>query len=274
MSYLARYEAGEHERVWTELRALGAAALNAEHLADARNVADATMRRALSNLQRIEAGLRAIGYVFETSAPPPLDPGRALSATRLAAEETVLGLGLDPAMTAQLLASLDQTLGPAAGNSNENAAGQRVRASALGDPHLHLDQLDRFERLAGPAPLALGSFWRTVGWVDFTGTLPVTVIRGPLILMPPVTLADDYEAHVEDNGGDAGFAIELVADADGDELDPLIAVPVTSGADARLPDGEWFVDYLRGATRAAGLPGMAVDAIPGLANIAADWEPF
>ncbi|RJF90214.1 hypothetical protein [Sphingomonas cavernae] len=279
MTYLARYEAGEHEAVWVELRALGNRALEADILSDARQVADATMRRVRANLQRIEAGLHATGYAFLSSAPQPLSADEAISATRRAAEETVRNLGLDPATTAQLLASLDQTLGSAQLPCNSNdAPRESLRVSALGDPGLYVDQLDRFERMAGPAPLALGSFWRIVGWADFTGRSPTVdatrTLAQPLVVMPPAMLADDYEAHVEDNGSAAGFMIELVADAAETDLNPLAEVPMTSATDVRLPDGEWFVDYLRRATRAAAFPGLGPKLPQELAKIAMAWEPF
>jgi hypothetical protein len=111
MSYLARYEAGEHEAVWAELRTLAPAACNDNMMIEAKKVADATMRRVLSNLQRIDAGLRAAGYQFASAGSQPLDADAAVTAALRGADETLQGLGLLPGAAAQILKSIRQTLG-------------------------------------------------------------------------------------------------------------------------------------------------------------------
>lgn len=280
MDYLERYEAGEHEAVWAELRALGGAVLDDELPGEARRVADATMLRALSNLKRIEAGLRAAGYAFVEAAPPPPDAGAVIAAALGSGEESVRTMGLPPAMVARFMAAARQALGgmvmpPALAPSSAPA-----RETALGDPARYVVQLDDFERIAGPAPLALASFWRIVGWCDFSGRWPgsmqVAMSAPALLVMPPATIADDYEAFVDDNGDDDGFTVELLVDPrDIDEARwPLVEVGMARGVDVRLPDGEWFVDFLRRMTRAAALPGIAPGAVPALDAIATAWEPF
>ena len=63
-SYLERYQAGEHEAVWAELLALGAKVREEPLAADARAVAEETMRRVRLNVETIVERLRGIGYEF------------------------------------------------------------------------------------------------------------------------------------------------------------------------------------------------------------------
>jgi hypothetical protein len=60
-AYLKRYLAGEHEQVWSDLVALGSAALTSP---DAAAVAQETMRRVAQNVRTIAERLRRIDYRF------------------------------------------------------------------------------------------------------------------------------------------------------------------------------------------------------------------
>lgn len=66
MSYLERYQSGEHAQVWIELRALGAAVRQEPYLAQAQAVAAETMRRVRRNCERLVERLHGHGYVFGT----------------------------------------------------------------------------------------------------------------------------------------------------------------------------------------------------------------
>ncbi|HEV8192441.1 MAG TPA: hypothetical protein VGP82_13325 [Ktedonobacterales bacterium] len=63
-AYLERYLAGEHERVWAELQALGEGVREPPLYPDALAVARETMRRARHNIERLIPHLEAIGYQF------------------------------------------------------------------------------------------------------------------------------------------------------------------------------------------------------------------
>jgi hypothetical protein len=65
---LDRYMAGEHEKVWQEMGALGEAALSGPQAADAAAVAEETMRRVEANVRTIAGRLHKLGYRF-------VDPG-------------------------------------------------------------------------------------------------------------------------------------------------------------------------------------------------------
>ncbi len=63
-SFLERYERGEHEQVWEELLALGAAVREELLYADALAVARETMRRARHNIEVLIPRLVRVGYQF------------------------------------------------------------------------------------------------------------------------------------------------------------------------------------------------------------------
>ncbi len=64
MSYLERYQKGEHEQVWAELQGLGEAVRDEPIYAEARAVADETMRRVRNDCERIIERLHSLGYQF------------------------------------------------------------------------------------------------------------------------------------------------------------------------------------------------------------------
>lgn len=77
---LRRYEAGEHERVWADMMALGAGVREAPYFEDAWAVTRETMRRARHNVELIIQRLDAIGYQFwEGKQGKPVGPPRKLT---------------------------------------------------------------------------------------------------------------------------------------------------------------------------------------------------
>jgi hypothetical protein len=63
-TFLARYLAGEHERVWSELRKLGKKVHAEPYYDDAWAVACETMRRVRQNVRTIHRRLAKLGYKF------------------------------------------------------------------------------------------------------------------------------------------------------------------------------------------------------------------
>jgi hypothetical protein len=63
-TYLDRYLRGEHEQVWDELVALGAAVREEPLYSDALAVARETMRRARHNIETLIPRLVRVGYLF------------------------------------------------------------------------------------------------------------------------------------------------------------------------------------------------------------------
>ncbi|MFD6445087.1 hypothetical protein ACFWEJ_08290 [Promicromonospora sp. NPDC060204] len=62
-SYFARYQAGEHDDVWRDLRALGLTAFDEPHREDAQAVAREMATRARRNVETIVDRLQADGFV-------------------------------------------------------------------------------------------------------------------------------------------------------------------------------------------------------------------
>lgn len=93
--YLERYQAGAHEQVWAELRALGAAVREEPVLSDARAVAAETMRRARENVALLVERLDTLGYCFtareHAGARRAWAPATAESRARLALCERMYG---------------------------------------------------------------------------------------------------------------------------------------------------------------------------------------
>jgi hypothetical protein len=70
-TYLERYLAGERERVWREIVALGDAVREEPALADAEAVAREMMGRVRRNIERLVLHLRERGYGFTNAQPVP-----------------------------------------------------------------------------------------------------------------------------------------------------------------------------------------------------------
>src|SRR5262249_41877133 len=73
-----RYVAGEHEKVWDELIALGPSVRSDPHTADALAVACETMRRVDLNVREVTTRLRSIGYRFAYDDGVHDPPGRSV----------------------------------------------------------------------------------------------------------------------------------------------------------------------------------------------------
>ncbi|MFI2486900.1 hypothetical protein ACH47X_08320 [Promicromonospora kroppenstedtii] len=87
-SYFARYQAGEHDDVWRDLRALGMTAFDEPHREDAQAVAREMALRARRNVETIVDRLQADGFVAaqndDEATPraahfPPSDGASALA---------------------------------------------------------------------------------------------------------------------------------------------------------------------------------------------------
>jgi hypothetical protein len=71
-SYMSRYIAGEHEAVWTEIRALGS--VPDDRVDDVQAVADETMRRVARHVARIAEHLGSLGFVPADERIPVFEP--------------------------------------------------------------------------------------------------------------------------------------------------------------------------------------------------------
>jgi hypothetical protein len=102
-TYQERYLGGEHERVWDDLVALGAAVREEPLYSDALAVARETMRRARYNIEQLIPRLHEVGYhlgydwleaderSFADGQPPNFSPPRSDAQERIAELESEAG---------------------------------------------------------------------------------------------------------------------------------------------------------------------------------------
>jgi hypothetical protein len=116
MNYLERYLNGEHERVWSELQALGVAVRKEPIYSQARQVAEETMRRVRRNCERIVARLRESGYIFGVypdgtkgyyTSGPLVSPNQEMHADQETLEEAVGPLPISLVSFWQQVGSVD-----------------------------------------------------------------------------------------------------------------------------------------------------------------------
>lgn len=179
-TYLERYVAGECELVWAELQALGAAIREEPLYTDALAVARETMRRARANIEVLIPRLRAAGYDFgygwltaeaewEAEQRVPLTPAELREMQEMGVSDEIL----------QEMVEHDRD------NLEWKLAYARQEHPILIPPAPDVyEHLAELERLAGPIPLSLYTWYEQVGAVNFIGTAPATWRAAPVLLPP------------------------------------------------------------------------------------------
>jgi hypothetical protein len=280
-SLLRRYQAGEHEAVWADLVALGAAVRKPPYAEDAWAVARETMRRARHNVELIIRRLDQLGYQFWNGEQGTLGPqtlmmamgGRTMTypSVEAAAKEA---LNLDPSRipspgmrthvedVQQRLASL---LGPFREMQAQAAArqGERIKKQAAITDHLtdanvfsppsteDVAELRALEKKGMVLPLSLRAWFEEVGQVNLAGAHPRLcfwedksfpgIYADPLMVVP-----DLFEMEGWDDGRESD-----------DGQDPLDAVlGWDAKAKSRLVVEDEQLDYGYSVT----LPDPAADA--------------
>jgi hypothetical protein len=193
-TFLERYQAGDHTRVWADLEALGDAVRKKRYLADAQAVASETMKRVRHNAEVVVDRLESLGYQFESNVDSVGDMlegmQRGMEQTDRYAEfqrqnpsttnpnfpefQAVLErLGLqNEALEPQRLATREKL----------NALQEKVRARgsepakprAITAPSPAVaEEIAEIEEFAGsPLPLSLRAWCEIVGSVSLVGTHP------------------------------------------------------------------------------------------------------
>ena len=246
-SRVERYQAGEHQAVWQELRALAGAVRDPANLADAEKVVELTFARVRSNLDSLIRALTEIGYAFEAnSGPEETDWALELRLTKALAyassrsgkqRETALAVFEDPALA---WIREEKIVLPRRFFPHPQAPGIRCVDP---DAATEIDSLE--QRLGGPLPMTLKAWFVDCGTVDFRGKHP--------FLNPQSRVAGVRTARV-------GDCVRM----NGDGHLPLFSdwqarIP-DAGADAVSTGGRYFLDVLREAFTWAGLPALAAAA--------------
>lgn len=206
-SFLERYERGEHEQVWEELLALGAAVREEPLYADALAVARETMRRARHNIEVLIPRLVRVGYQFgygwvqpyvrERLAQPyranhdpatgkyahgvvaePTTAERFTAERRLAYEErreqaeAQLPLFVPATDREERITQLEQMLAEAPDAQSSSmgliAHWRSLQAELREQPNAH-ELVSELEAVLGTLPLSLRAWYEVVGGVNFVG---------------------------------------------------------------------------------------------------------
>jgi len=274
MTYLERYRQGQYAEVWADLVALGPAVRDEPHFADAKAVAEETMRRARQNVETIIDRLDQLGYVFNNRPSEPalpsgvnVSPATELRITRTLDYVTKLGLPEykdDPLRHEAFDWARAQGI-PLGGGANQKGQEKPEPVPTA--------ELDDFERRHGPLPMSLRAWYEIVGPVDFCGS-HLVLMSTALKYSPDPLVVDALEG--------ADVTLDMFDDEDDDEEDgetrrllwlapdDLHKINVSGGspygmyipepnADAEFANyarGVTFVQYLRETFRWGGFPGL------------------
>lgn len=228
-TFLNRYAAGEHQEVWHDLVALGPAVRqDSALLADARAVANETMRRASHNLALLIPRLRAAGYQFTYEDPAAHGENTGWWGVDFPVHEPP-----DPTSIANLDA-IERQLGP-----------------------MPLSLRAYYENV-GPINL-IGTH---PDWPDIEILDPLVI--GPL---PNVNDLAEELLDRQEQDADDDFTLDLAPDnyhkadiSGGPAYGVEFPCPAADAKFQNEPHGVTFVDYLRVALAWAGLPGF--DRLP------------
>jgi hypothetical protein len=201
-SFLERYARGEHEQVWAELVALGAAVREEPVYADALAVAHETMRRAHCNIEMLIPRLVAVGYQFgygwvqpfvrERLLRPyrvdypgrhgelvePALPDRFSYGYRIAYQEYLeLAQTMPPLFVPandreEQIAQLERTIAATAPSQEVFREQLRAMQAELQAKPSAQDLVAELEALLGMVPLSVRAWYEEVGGINFVGDHP------------------------------------------------------------------------------------------------------
>ena len=269
-SFLRRYQAGEHEAVWADMTALGAAVRSGPYADDAFAVARETMRRARSNVETLIRRLDGIGYQFWNGEQGTLAPqGMRMSMggrnvmfdSPLAMARTALNIDTAriPAGMGRHAADMQERLVGLMGSFHamQGAAGQRQQARLREQAGItdHLqdasvfappdeEEIAFFRALEGKGmvlPLSLRAWIEEVGDVNLAGAHPaLSFWEGPgfpgIYADPLMVTLDHFRFEIEaweeeyDEGCEPGSLASVIS------LDPKIKVRLAVAVD-QLDEG-------------------------------------
>lgn len=280
LRFFDRYQAGDHEQVWSELLALGGAVRQEPVHSDATAVARETMRRARENIETLIGRLHDIGYNFKNGRDAGISAVRMLE--RLAAQTPDL-LKLADSIPASVLGPAARwKADPRALQSGIEGLAKRMmeivtaqpllrpledgavygRASNYDDPWSDLATIEG--ELRGPLPLSLHAWYETIHHVSFLGSHPVlnpSGLNGPALDQgalpdPLVIMALEEVTQGFDEQGPCFISYDDVTKFDFSGGQYCVRLP-DHNADVIFEDWkkDYFVDYLRRAFRWGGFPG-------------------
>jgi hypothetical protein len=245
-SFYDRYQAGEHQRVWSDLIALGEAVRKEPIYADALAVARETMRRAQSNIENLIDRLHSVGYRFQTEQSAAQQSVDRM--TLLARQMEVFRASAQGPFAEKMKSLLDAVTKSSA---SPQQAIERMKATAakpaaahpLEDPSIYIRaskdsarEIDDAERcLGGPLPISLRAWYETFDCVSFLGSHPELnpterAPERPMMYVSPSMLQGPGGQQRRKQAESLGFRLTTEAPAsslDEDALpDPLVIAPL------------------------------------------------
>jgi hypothetical protein len=240
-----RYKAGEHERVWAELVAIGEAVRQEPVYTDAVAVARETMRRAQANVETLIDRLHTVGYRFDTARSVAQESVDRMAAA--AHQIDVLRTVARGPIADKLMSLLDRLATPAL----RQQAIERMKATAATPAATHpLEDssvysratkeaaqgiADAERRLHGSLPIALRAWYETFEHVSFLGSHPELnptrpAQAPPMMYVAPSMLQGPHGQQGRQLAESLGLRVTSEAPAsslDEDGLpDPLVIAPL------------------------------------------------
>lgn len=273
-TYFDRYMAGSYKQVWAELVALGPGVRDEAVLLDAWAVAQETMQRARTNIERIVEHLKTMGYQFQ--AEQPIQPPDEKQIAEMEAFEQAIGpVPLSVRAWIQMVGEVN-LMGSYAGLSYYEPPVTFFQANFMGGPE-SLDFNQMLALLQGSASSLDPSMLSTLsdllqslsGWQQMerlkNPMKPLDpadqVISDPLVVWMGSLSVEGYEEWSQEQDTD-DYQIAIAPDHAGKANMSggvyAIALP-NPAADVLLldePHHTTFVDYLRIAFQWGGFPGL------------------
>lgn len=213
MNYFERYLAGDHLRVWSELRELGPEVHEPQISVQANLVTQEVIRRVKDNISTLVGRLNTLGYQFGKN--------------RLGGDD---------------LSAAPSPMGP-------------------GDAQVGL-RLNRFQKAFGVLPLGICEFWKTVGWVDFSGFHGGWPENPDPLIVYPFDVVGDEEQWSKSSGQSSLKSYLPVApdywqkhNYSGDNWTILLGTNSVDGLLSNGDDNIYFMEYLRAYLQNGGFAG-------------------
>ena len=280
MTFLERYQAGEHVAVWDEMMALGEGIRHELYLKDAQAVATETMRRVRRNVELLIPRLAEAGYRF---VPPSDESSMDMDQIMGQIAGQLGGSRLAGADVGSIVQQAKQKLNAQFPGLSDKMANRRAEqaarvASILTTPPLEnrtvfdppgkqtAAQIRKLEKAAGgPLPLSLRAYYEEVGGVSLMGSHPVLnpLEQGPgdpLVVAPIEEMLQMIESFGMEGDDELGL---WIAPDDFHKANVSGGEPYTIKIPDPKADGPFlyefhnttFVKYLRIAFQWGGFPG-------------------
>jgi hypothetical protein len=280
LSFYDRYQAGEHQQVWSELVALGDDVRQQPVYADALAVANETMRRARANIETLIGRLHDIVYNFKSGREAGMAVARMLEGL---AAQTPDFLKMAGSIPSEMWGAASTWIArPQDAQAGIERLAKNMMGIAMAQPPRHpledgavygrasaYDDLwsdnDFIEgELRGPLPLSLRAWYESIHHVSFMGSHPILnpkdrddpALGSGALPDPLVIMALEEVTRGFDEPGPCFISFDDVSKFNFGGGQYNVRLP-DKRADVIFEDRkkDYFVEYLRHVFRWGGFPG-------------------